>query len=69
MARIPGTVGPAGCFEVMLATLVESADVLIMSLQFTIVQGDNKGFLVCKKKMATSAEQLCRYTPAAFRQV
>jgi hypothetical protein len=32
-------------------------------------QGDNKGFLVCKKKMATSAEQLCRYTPAAFRQV
>ena len=32
-------------------------------------QGDNKGFLVCKKKMATSAELLCRYTPAAFRQV
>jgi len=31
-------------------------------------QGDNKGFLVCKKKMATSAEALCRYTPAAFRQ-
>eukprot|EP00891_Asterochloris_glomerata_P000435 jgi/Astpho2/435/fgenesh1_pm.00011_%23_15_t len=31
-------------------------------------QGDNKGFLVCKKKMATSAELLCRYTPAAFRQ-
>ncbi|CAD7699909.1 unnamed protein product [Ostreobium quekettii] len=31
-------------------------------------QGDNKGFLVCKKKMATSAEMLCRYTPLAFRQ-
>ncbi len=31
-------------------------------------QGDNKGFLVCKKKMATSAEALCRYTPPAFRQ-
>ena len=31
-------------------------------------QGDNKGFLVCKKKMATSAEALCRYTPQAFRQ-
>lgn len=30
--------------------------------------GDNKGFLVCKKKMATSAELLCRYTPPAFRQ-
>ena len=31
-------------------------------------QGDNKGFLVWKKKMATSAEALCRYTPPAFRQ-
>jgi len=30
--------------------------------------GDNKGFLVCKKKMATSAELLCRYTPNPFRQ-
>jgi hypothetical protein len=30
-------------------------------------QGDNKGFLVCKKKMATSADLLCRYTPPAFR--
>eukprot|EP00200_Dunaliella_tertiolecta_P000955 CAMPEP_0202362956 /NCGR_PEP_ID=MMETSP1126-20121109/14942_1 /ASSEMBLY_ACC=CAM_ASM_000457 /TAXON_ID=3047 /ORGANISM="Dunaliella tertiolecta, Strain CCMP1320" /LENGTH=607 /DNA_ID=CAMNT_0048957273 /DNA_START=143 /DNA_END=1963 /DNA_ORIENTATION=- len=31
-------------------------------------QGDNKGYLVCKKKMGTSAEMLCRYTPPAFRQ-
>jgi len=31
-------------------------------------QGDNKGYLVCKKKMATSAEMLCRYTPPAFKQ-
>ena len=23
---------------------------------------------MCKKKMATSAEMLCRYTPPAFRQ-
>lgn len=30
-------------------------------------QGDNKGYLVCKKKMATSPEALCRYAPAAFR--
>lgn len=30
-------------------------------------QGDNKGFLVCKKKMATSPELLCRYTPHPFR--
>lgn len=33
-----------------------------------LLQGDNKGYLVCKKKMATSAEMLCRYTPPAFRQ-
>lgn len=30
-------------------------------------QGDNKGFLVCKKKMATSAEVLCRFVPHAFK--
>ena len=34
----------------------------------TMLQGENKGFLVCKKKMATCAENLTRYTPAAFRQ-
>jgi len=31
-------------------------------------QGDNKGYLVCKKKMQTSADQLCRYCPPAFKQ-
>eukprot|EP00958_Prasinococcus_capsulatus_P015012 scaffold1590_cov417-Prasinococcus_capsulatus_cf.AAC.17 len=31
-------------------------------------QGDNKGFLVCKKKMSTSPELLCRYLPVGFRQ-
>lgn len=31
-------------------------------------QGDNKGFLVCKKKMATSPEALCRYSPAPFKR-
>ncbi|KAI3436643.1 hypothetical protein D9Q98_006059 [Chlorella vulgaris] len=30
-------------------------------------QGDNKGFLVAKKKMGTSAETLCRYKPDAFK--
>jgi serine/threonine protein kinase len=30
-------------------------------------QGDNKGYLVCKKKMATCAESLCRYSPPAYR--
>ncbi|KAF9613765.1 hypothetical protein IFM89_011489 [Coptis chinensis] len=31
-------------------------------------QGDNKGFLVCKKKMATSPEQLCLFCPLPFRK-
>ncbi|KAJ0030545.1 hypothetical protein Pint_12865 [Pistacia integerrima] len=31
-------------------------------------QGENKGFLVCKKKMATSAETLCCFCPQPFRQ-
>ncbi|WVY92243.1 hypothetical protein V8G54_037757 [Vigna mungo] len=31
-------------------------------------QGENKGFLVCKKKMATSPETLCCVCPPPFRQ-
>ncbi|KAF8407093.1 hypothetical protein HHK36_006218 [Tetracentron sinense] len=31
-------------------------------------QGENKGFLVCKKKMATSPETLCSFCPQPFRQ-
>lgn len=31
-------------------------------------QGENKGFLVCKKKMATSPETLCSVCPPPFRQ-
>ncbi|KAK9923451.1 hypothetical protein M0R45_031870 [Rubus argutus] len=30
-------------------------------------QGENKGFLVCKKKMATSPETLCSFCPLPFR--
>ncbi|KAJ8773455.1 hypothetical protein K2173_004285 [Erythroxylum novogranatense] len=31
-------------------------------------QGENKGFLVCKKKMATSPEALCCFCPQPFKQ-
>ncbi|KAJ9190247.1 hypothetical protein P3X46_001471 [Hevea brasiliensis] len=31
-------------------------------------QGENKGFLVCKKKMATSPEGLCCFCPLPFKQ-
>lgn len=32
------------------------------------VQGENKGFLVCKKKMATPPEMLCCLCPPPFQQ-
>ena len=35
---------------------------------FFFVKGDNKGFLVCKKKMATSPEMLCCFCPVPFKQ-
>ncbi|KAL2338033.1 hypothetical protein Fmac_012479 [Flemingia macrophylla] len=31
-------------------------------------QGENKGFLVCKKKMGTSPESLCCFCPLPFKQ-
>lgn len=31
-------------------------------------QGENKGFLVCRKKMSTSPESLCQGLPCAFRR-
>jgi serine/threonine protein kinase len=31
-------------------------------------QGDNKSFLVCKKKMSTSPEMMCCFCPPAFRE-
>lgn len=37
---------------------------IILSLR----QGDNKSFLVCKKKMGTPAELLCCLCPAPFKQ-
>lgn len=40
---------------------------LILSWLFPL-QGDNKSFLVCKKKMATSPEMLCCFCPAPLKQ-
>lgn len=37
------------------------------SLSGFVIQGENKGFLVCKKKMATSPETLCCLCPLPFR--
>jgi len=35
---------------------------------YKVYQGDNKSFLVCKKKMATSPELMCCFCPAPFEQ-
>lgn len=32
------------------------------------LQGENKGFLVCKRKMGTSSEMLCCLCPPPFQQ-
>lgn len=40
----------------------------ILLLAWWFFQGENKGFLVCKKKMATSPEILCSFSPQPFRQ-
>jgi hypothetical protein len=32
------------------------------------VQGENKGFLVCKKKMSTSPESICTFCPEPFKE-
>lgn len=32
------------------------------------MQGDNKSFQVCKRKMVSCAEQLCKYNPSPFRR-
>ena len=32
------------------------------------MQGENKGFQVCKRKMVSSAEQLCKFHPEPFQK-
>ena len=41
---------------------------VILLTVLTLMQGDNKSFLVCKKKMATSPDILCCYCPPPFKQ-
>lgn len=41
---------------------------LVKLLWILGIQGENKGFLVCKRKMATSSELLCGSCPAPFHK-
>lgn len=49
---------------------VSSFVILNFDITYTLLnlQGDNKSFLVCKKKMATSPELLCCFCPPPFKQ-
>lgn len=42
--------------------------VIYREMTIFLLQGDNKSFLVCKKKMATSPELMCCFCPAPFKQ-
>lgn len=44
------------------------SDVHVYLMFLLHLQGENKGFLVCKKKMATSPESLCCFCPQPFRE-
>jgi len=37
-------------------------------LSLFLLQGDTKGFLVCKSKMATSSEAMCCLCPPPFKK-
>lgn len=58
---------------VFFLTIVENLILFFFSsshicYSFSCSQGENKGYLVCKKKMATSPESLCCFCPTPFRQ-
>jgi len=59
--------------ETALATLLYGyfyceSDGIRSKMKQVLLQGDNKGFQVCKRKMISSAEQLCANHPPAFRK-
>lgn len=60
MARIPGY------YFFCLYKLIFYIKCKHLLIQFYI-QGENKGFLVCKRKMGTSPEALCCFCPQPFR--
>lgn len=63
MARVSG--GLTLTFAVSLL-IIELLYLFLSS--FDVEQGDNKSFLVCKKKMATSPDLMCCFCPAPFKQ-
>lgn len=59
------------CFVVSLYMLILTSWLHLIHNLYPFspnLQGDNKSFLVCKKKMATSPELMCCFCPAPFKQ-
>jgi len=50
------------------ANFIYLSDVYVYLMFILHLQGENKGFLVCKKKMATSPESLCCFCPQPFKE-
>lgn len=41
---------------------------MVRCIFLSFMQGDNKSFLVCKKKMSTPPDVLCGFCPPPFKQ-
>ncbi|KAF0915962.1 hypothetical protein E2562_000598 [Oryza meyeriana var. granulata] len=68
-ASVHAHLGRTGCRRDDLESLAYTLIFLLRGrLPWQGFQGENKGFLVCKKKMATSPESLCGIGPQPFRQ-
>uniref|UniRef100_A0A0E0BYM9 non-specific serine/threonine protein kinase n=2 Tax=Oryza meridionalis TaxID=40149 RepID=A0A0E0BYM9_9ORYZ len=68
-ASVHAHLGRTGCRRDDLESLAYTLIFLLRGrLPWQGFQGENKGFLVCKKKMATSPESLCGIGPPPFRQ-
>ena len=62
MARLSGKLWA------LQSSCIDLSDVHVYLIFLLHLQGENKGFLVCKKKMATSPESLCCFCPQPFRE-
>ncbi|KAL5228937.1 hypothetical protein ABZP36_017202 [Zizania latifolia] len=68
-ASVHAHLGRTGCRRDDLESLAYTLIFLLRGrLPWQGYQGENKGFLVCKKKMATSPESLCGIGSQPFRQ-
>ncbi|KAH8514398.1 hypothetical protein H0E87_007290 [Populus deltoides] len=69
-ASVHGHLGRTGSRRDDLESLAYTLIFLLRGrLPWQGYQGENKGFVVCKKKMATTSEALCCFCPQPFKQL